>query len=114
MLGIGGVEMVVIAVVALLVFGPKEFLGILKGLAGILRFVETTTKDLQGQLQTLVKDTELEDIAKDLQGLTKDITNRQTFEVGQFVELPKHGLPEYIENSPEKNAKTNRAKEDEV
>lgn len=72
--GIGYTEMFVVAVVAILVIGPKDFPKVLRTVGGMVRKMRQMAGEFQGQLDSAMKEAGVDDIKKEFQNL-KDIGN---------------------------------------
>lgn len=66
MLGIGGLEMVVIMVVVLVVFGPQELPDAMRKAGALMRTVSRIRTDLMRQMNDAVRDIERETGAEEL------------------------------------------------
>lgn len=69
MFDIGMTEILVIAVVAIIVVGPKDLPGLLRSGAKYIGQIRSMARDFKGQVNDAIKDTELGDIKNDLKGL---------------------------------------------
>lgn len=72
--GIGYTEMFLVAVVAILVIGPKDFPRVLRTVGGAVRKMRSMAAEFQGQLDGAMKEAGLDDVKKELKNL-KDIGN---------------------------------------
>ena len=72
MFDVGWSEMAIIAVVILVVLGPKELPHALKTMSHWLRAARKLGSEFQSGVNEIVRDAELEDARKQLQGLTKN------------------------------------------
>lgn len=77
MLDFGWTELLLIAVVAVVVIGPKDLPKAMAGLADWIRKLRSMASDFQGQVDDMVKGTELEDVRKAAQGLNRYNVKRQ-------------------------------------
>jgi sec-independent protein translocase protein TatB len=80
MFDIGWQELLLVAVITILVVGPKELPHVLKTVVGGVRKVRSLANDFQLSIDELARETELEDIRKDLESaadvdLTGDLEN---------------------------------------
>lgn len=66
MMGISGMELMVIALVTLILFGPKELPEAVRTAARALRFLRRTAHDFQSQVDQLVRDTETDELRRGL------------------------------------------------
>lgn len=71
MFDIGWAEMAVIALVALVVIGPKELPGLLRTLALMMRKVRGMAREFQSGLDDMVREAELDEARKTLQEATR-------------------------------------------
>lgn len=72
MFEIGWSELLLIAVVAIIVIGPKELPGVLQGLGKTLRKFRRSADDFRRQFDESVRDTGFEDMQRDLRSM-KDL-----------------------------------------
>ncbi len=81
MFDIGGVELLVIAAVAILVVGPRELPGMLRGIGKVVRQAREMTSTVQRQFNDALKEAELDDVKKtidDVRSLNPATKIRQT------------------------------------
>ena len=81
MFDIGGVELIVIAAVAILVVGPRELPGMLRGIGKFARQLREMTSTVQRQFNDALKEAELDDVKKtidDVRSLNPATKIRQT------------------------------------
>ena len=71
MFEIGWTELVLIAVVAIVVIGPKDLPRAMRVVGQWSARVKRMARDFQGQFNEALKEAELDGIQKDLQGLSK-------------------------------------------
>lgn len=67
--GIGYSELFLVAVVAIIVIGPKDLPRVLRSLGQMLNKARGMAREFQGHLDTALKDAGLDDVKKDLQSL---------------------------------------------
>lgn len=72
--GVGYTEMFLIAVVAMIVIGPKELPRVLRTFGKTMAKVKGMAREFQGHLDGAIREAGLEDVKKDLASL-KDIGN---------------------------------------
>lgn len=72
--GVGYTEMFLIAVVAVIVVGPKDLPRVLRAFGKTMSKVRGMAREFQGHLDSAIRDAGLEDVKKDLQSL-KNIGN---------------------------------------
>jgi sec-independent protein translocase protein TatB len=78
MFDVGWSELVVIAVVALVVIGPKELPGVLRSIGFWMGKVRRMASEFQGQFQEAMREAEMADLKKqvdDLNTTATDLTN---------------------------------------
>jgi sec-independent protein translocase protein TatB len=71
MFDIGWGELVVIGIVALLVFGPKELPGVLRMLGQWMTTVRRMAADFQGQFHEAMREAEMADLKKQVDQITE-------------------------------------------
>ena len=67
--GVGYSEMFLIAVVAIIVIGPKDLPGVLRALGKSMAKMRGMAREFQGHLDGALKDAGLEDVKREIQGL---------------------------------------------
>ena len=67
--GIGYTEMFVVAVVAIIVIGPKDLPGVLRGLGKTIAKMRGMAREFQGHLDGAMKEAGLEDVKKEFNNL---------------------------------------------
>ena len=72
--GVGYTEMFLIAVVAIIVIGPKDLPRVLRAFGKTMAKMRGMAREFQGHLDSAIRDAGLEDVKKDLQDL-KNIGN---------------------------------------
>lgn len=75
MLDIGWSELLVIAVVAIIVVGPKDLPRLLRTVGGIIRKVRATASDFRAQFDEVIEQSEVKELKKtvdDMTGLTSN------------------------------------------
>jgi sec-independent protein translocase protein TatB len=75
MLDIGWSELVVIAVVALVVIGPKELPAALRTVGGMLTKLRRMAGDFQGQFQQAMKEAELGDVQQQFNEIRQSVSS---------------------------------------
>ena len=70
--GVGYTEMFLIAVVAVIVIGPKDLPRVLRAFGKSMAKMRSMAREFQGHLDSAIREAGLEDVKKDLQSL-KDI-----------------------------------------
>ncbi len=68
MLDIGWQELFIVAVVAIVIVGPKELPRAIKGLAALVRKARALAREFQGGIDDLVREAELDDLKNELTG----------------------------------------------
>lgn len=77
MLDLGGVEVLIIIVVALVVLGPKELPVMVRSVMGFIRKIRMMAAEFQGTLDELAREADLQDIKKSVTEL-KQVGNNPT------------------------------------
>lgn len=77
MLDIGAMELAVVAVVALVVVGPRELPKLVRGASGIYRKYQDIVRQMKGGISDIERELELEEVAKVRAEVMK---HRQAFE----------------------------------
>ena len=77
MFGLGMTEMIVIGVIALLVVGPKDLPRLFKGIAGFMRQIRKLTREFQGVVNDMIRESDLDDLRKEAQNLRSSIDPTQ-------------------------------------
>jgi sec-independent protein translocase protein TatB len=75
MFDVGWSELVVIAVVALVVIGPKELPGVLRSIGFWMGKVRRMASEFQGQFQEAMREAEMADLKKDVADLNAAATD---------------------------------------
>jgi TatA/E family protein of Tat protein translocase len=70
---IGPMELILIFVVALLVFGPKKLPEIGRSVGKALREFKKTSDEIKGRIEEEIEASEIKDIRKDIQSSVDDI-----------------------------------------
>ncbi|MBL4905890.1 MAG: twin-arginine translocase subunit TatB [Sneathiella sp.] len=71
MFDIGWSEMVFVAIIAVLVIGPKDLPRAIASVGKYVRKARSMARDFQSGIDDLAKEADLDDLKKDLQGVTK-------------------------------------------
>lgn len=83
--GIGGSELLVVAVVALMVIGPKELPKVLRALGKTLASVRGMASEFQGHLDAAMKDTGLNEIKQEVVSLKNMATTELSKQSENFL-----------------------------
>ena len=67
--GVGYSELFVLALIAVIVIGPKDLPKVLRSFGRIMTKMRGMAREFQGHVDSAMKDAGLEDVKKDLQGL---------------------------------------------
>ncbi len=67
--GVGYSEMFVLALIAIIVIGPKDLPKVLRGFGRMMTKVRGMSREFQGHIDTAMKDAGLDDVKKDLAAL---------------------------------------------
>lgn len=73
MFGLGMTEMIVIGGIALLVVGPKDLPKVFKGIAVVMKQIRKLTREFQGVVNDMIRESDLDDLRKEAQDLRKSI-----------------------------------------
>jgi sec-independent protein translocase protein TatB len=73
MFDIGWSELLVIGIVALVVIGPKELPGVLRGIGQMMSKVRRMASEFQGQFNEAMREAELEDLRKQAEKLNMTV-----------------------------------------
>src|SRR5262249_26536601 len=73
--GVGYTEMMVIAVVAIIVIGPKDLPRVLRGLGRMMTKARGMAREFQGHMDAAMKEAGLDEVKRDLQSLKNPITS---------------------------------------
>ena len=73
MFGLGMTEMIVIGGIALLVVGPKDLPKVFKGIASVMKQIRKLTREFQGVVNDMIRESDLDDLRKEAQDLRKSI-----------------------------------------
>jgi sec-independent protein translocase protein TatB len=68
--GIGSTELMLIAVVALIVIGPRDLPKVLRTVGQVMTKVRAMAREFQGHIEDAAKDTGLDDLKKDISKAT--------------------------------------------
>ena len=72
--GIGYTELVVIALVAIIVIGPKDLPRVLRGLGRMMNKARGMAREFQGHMDAAMKEAGLDEVKRDLQSLKNPIS----------------------------------------
>lgn len=73
MFGLGMTEMIVIGGIALLVVGPKDLPKVFKGIATVMKQVRKLTREFQGVVNDMIRESDLDDLRKEAQDLRDSV-----------------------------------------
>ena len=71
MLDIGWTEMMVIAVIAIVVIGPRDLPKMLKTVGGWVRKARATVRELQTGIEDMAREAELDEVKKSVESATR-------------------------------------------
>jgi len=91
-------ELALIAVVALVVIGPKDLPRVMKNVAFWVRKARSIAREFQSSLEDMVRDTELDDVKRDL-----DAATRFNFDEEMSKTIDPHGELKQSLTAPEPN-----------
>ena len=72
--GVGYTELVVIALVAIIVIGPKDLPRVLRGLGRMMNKMRGMAREFQGHMDAAMKEAGLDEVKRDLQSLKNPIS----------------------------------------
>ncbi len=75
MFDIGWSELLLIAVLALIVVGPKELPGLLRTVGRYVGMIRSQASQFRAQIEDAIKDTEIDDLKNEMTGLRDDISS---------------------------------------
>jgi sec-independent protein translocase protein TatB len=110
--GIGSTELMLIAVVALIVIGPRDLPKVLRTVGQVMTKVRAMAREFQGHIEDAAKDTGLDDLKKDISKATNFDMNETLSDIARepgkvspppSKEAPK--TPPEAEAKPEVEAK---------
>lgn len=106
MFDIGWSEMVFVAIIAVLVIGPKDLPGAIASVGKYVRKARGLARDFQSGMDDLAKEANLDDIKKDLTGVGDFDIKKQIEDAvdpkGDFNTMFDDVKPEIIDAEPEK------------
>jgi len=109
MFDIGWSELLLIAVIALIVVGPKDLPVLLRTVGRYVGVIRAHAQQFRAQVEDAIKETELSELHDEMQELRKDVTTtmRETTQsLARDVSETKSALNELgREGSPTKNAR---------
>jgi len=88
---IGPMELIVILIIALLVFGPKKLPEIGRSIGKAVREFKKTSEEIRGRIEDEIAASEVKDVARDLQSEIKSAGEdiQKTLDVKDHGEGPK-------------------------
>ena len=105
MFDISWTEFLLIGVVALIVIGPKELPGVLRTLGQYTRKVRGMAADFQNQFQEAMREAEMADLKKEVDGLAHDFKNFDPLkDVRSDLETTGKDIERSLEAKPEPKA----------
>lgn len=114
MFDLGWGEMAMIALVAIIVLGPKELPHALKTLGRAIRKVREVSREFQGHVDEMVREAELEDVRKQLEDVKgKGITRALQEQVDPKGEFDISIAPDQIDSAERPKAKPAESKPEE-
>lgn len=88
--GLGATELMLIAVVALIVVGPKELPALLRTIGALVAKVRALAGEFKGQLDDLMAETGVDDIKKTMKGDVDSVRDVAVADLdAQFADLEK-------------------------
>ncbi|MEQ8250219.1 MAG: Sec-independent protein translocase protein TatB [Oceanibaculum nanhaiense] len=114
MFDLGWGEMAVIALVAIIILGPKELPHALKTLGRAIRKVREVSREFQGHVDEMVREAELDDVRKQLEDVKgKGITKALQEQVDPKGEFDINIAPDRIDYGESPKAKPAEPKAEE-
>lgn len=114
MFDLGWGEMAVIALVAIIILGPKELPHALKTLGRAIRKVREVSREFQGHVDEMVREAELDDVRKQLEAVKgKGITRTLQEQVDPKGEFDIQLAPGQIDSGEGAKAKPADSRPDE-
>ncbi|MGH6968511.1 MAG: Sec-independent protein translocase protein TatB [Stellaceae bacterium] len=89
-------ELALIAVVALVIIGPKDLPRVMKNVAFWVRKARSIAREFQGSLEDMVREAELDDVKRDL-----DAATRFNFDEEMSKTIDPHGEIKQALSAPE-------------
>jgi sec-independent protein translocase protein TatB len=101
--GLGSSELLLVAIVALIVIGPKDLPRLLRTMGQYMRKIQGMAREFQNHLNEAAKETGIDDVKKDIKGMTNFTVT---------ADLDKQGaeIKKAIESSATKASSANGAK----
>ena len=111
--GIGSTELMLIAVVALIVIGPRDLPKVLRTVGQVMTKVRAMAREFQGHIEDAAKDTGLDDLKKDISKATNFDMNETLSDIarepGKVSTPPAKQAPEATSEPVAKPAKKTAA-----
>jgi sec-independent protein translocase protein TatB len=101
--GIGYTELLVIAVVAIIVIGPKDLPRVLRALGKIMAKVRGMAREFQGHLDAAMRETGFDEVKKDLQSINP------VADIGEDLKKQDADFKKYFSDSDSKPVATSPA-----
>jgi len=106
--GIGYTELLVIAVVALIVIGPKDLPRVLRALGRMTVKVRGMAREFQGHLDAAMRETGFDEVKKDLQSIQ---SINPVADVAEDIQKQNDDFKKYFADEPAESAGAGRAAE---
>jgi len=100
--GIGSTELMLIAVVALIVIGPRDLPKVLRTVGQVMTKVRAMAREFQGHIEDAAKDSGLDDLKKDISKATNFDVNET---LSDITREPGKVSPPASKEAPEAKAK---------
>lgn len=97
--GIGGSEILVIAVVALVVIGPKDLPRVLRMIGRMMASVRGMAREFQVHLDAAMKDTGLDELKQEVQNL-RSMADDQTNSIGSAIASQGQEMNRLLSDAP--------------
>lgn len=92
--GIGGSEILLVAVVALIVIGPKDLPKVLRALGKMLAKVRGMASEFQGHLNEAMKDTGVDELRREVSNLKSIATTEISMQADAFMKAQEEAQNE--------------------
>jgi sec-independent protein translocase protein TatB len=100
--GIGYTEILVIAVVAVIVIGPKDLPKVLRAFGKTMAKMKSMAREFQGHLDQAMREAGLDEVKKEVQNLKSSVTSaaepvaQAKTEIGQAIQKDKDDFSKYF------------------
>ena len=110
--GLGSSELLLIAIVALIVIGPKDLPRLLRTMGQYMRKIQGMAREFQNHLNEAAKETGVDDVKKDIKGMTNFTVTADLDKHGAEIKKAiESGAPKASPVVPSNGAKADGAKD---